>query len=136
MDRRGGQQRIDQAGEVNLWLQNGAVWKHSSPSRPKVASRIEKMPQPSVFHYGKYDGISHVNQLVGGNSSDKAGIIYPEEASKIHVTNYSGHVKVIYAHEGDGSTTASYRGGDFRIEKASRGSGIVVSTNNAGIDYE
>ena len=61
-------------------------------------------------------------------------IIYPEEASKIHVMNYSGHVKVIYTHEGDGSTTASYRGGDFRIKKAAAGSGIVVSTNNAGID--
>ena len=123
----------DQAGEVNLWLQNGAVWKHSSPSRTN-GLQVEKMPQPSVFHYGKYDGVSHVNQLVGGNSADRAGIIYPEEASKIHVMNYSGHVKVIYTHEGDGSTTASYRGGDFRIKKAAAGSGIVVSTNNAGID--
>lgn len=123
----------DQAGEVNLWLQNGAVWKHSSPSRTN-GLQVEKMPQPSVFHYGKYDGVSHVNQLVGGGSSDKAGIIYPEEVSEIHVTNYSGHVKVIYTHEGDGGTTASYRGGDFRIKKAAAGSGIVVSTNNAGID--
>ena len=123
----------DQAGEVNLWLQNGAVWKHSSPSRTN-GLQVEKMPQPSVFHYGKYDGVSHVNQLVGGNSADRAGIIYPEEASKIHVMNYSGHVKVIYTHEGDGGTTASYRGGDFRIKKAAAGSGIVVSTNNAGID--
>lgn len=56
----------DQAGEVNLWLQNGAVWKHSSPSRTN-GLQVEKMPQPSVFHYGKYDGVSHVNQLVGGN---------------------------------------------------------------------
>ena len=62
----------------------------------------------------------------GGNSADKAGIIYPEEVSEIHVTNYSGHVKVIYTHEGDGGTTASYRGGDFRIKKAAAGSGIVV----------
>lgn len=47
----------DQAGEVNLWLQNGAVWKHSSPSRTN-GLQVEKMPQPSVFHYGKYDGVS------------------------------------------------------------------------------
>lgn len=41
----------DQAGEVNLWLQNGAVWKHSSPSRTN-GLQVEKCPNRAYSTMG------------------------------------------------------------------------------------
>lgn len=69
-------------GEVNVWLQNGAIWNHKSLSKTN-GLQVENMPTPSgdkddkskiPIHYGSYDGISHVTTLHGGQTKVQPGI--------------------------------------------------------------
>lgn len=62
------------AGEVNLWLQNGAQWIYENASRKDGldASNLADYSRP---YYEKYDGMSHLSRLVGGKDSASAGII-------------------------------------------------------------
>lgn len=121
-----------QAGEVNLYLQNGASWQHESLSKTN-GMQVENMPTPSNDHYGIYDNVSHVSSLNGGSDAAHAGYIMQKDSAKIAVDNYSGHTVVVYEHENDGDSTSDYKAGDLIIKKAAAASGITLSTNNSGI---
>ena len=123
---------VAQAGEVNLYLQNGASWQHESLSKTN-GMQVENMPTPSNDHYGIYDNVSHVSSLNGGSDVAHAGYIMQKDSAKIAVDNYSGHTVVVYEHENDGDSTSDYKAGDLIIKKAAAASGITLSTNNSGI---
>jgi hypothetical protein len=55
-----------QAGVVNIFLSKGAFWDHKSVGL-KNGMQQPSMPEPSIGHYGNYDGISHLTNLVGGS---------------------------------------------------------------------
>ena len=121
-----------QAGEVNLYLQNGASWQHESLSKTN-GMQVENMPNPSADHYGRYDNVSHVSSLNGGSDAAHAGYIMQKDSAEIAVDNYSGHTVVLYEHENDGDSTSDYKAGDLIIKKAAAASGITLSTDSNGI---
>ena len=121
-----------QAGEVNLYLQNGATWNHQSMSKTN-GLQVENMPSDSNQKYGKYNNTSYVAQLAGGKTADSAGYIYQKDKAKIDVKEYAGHTVVHYEHQNSGTNTSDYKGGDFVIHGASQGSGITLSTDYNGI---
>ena len=84
-----------QAGEVNLWLQNNAVWNHKSLSLTNGIS-LGELPALSAPQYDKYDGITHINKLSGGSSEANAGLIFQDNKANIDINNYSGHTTVFY----------------------------------------
>ena len=122
----------NQAGEVNLWLQNGATWTHKSPSKTN-GLQAKNMPTPSIDHYGQYDKVSHVANFHGGASEDKAGNIFTEGTQAIQITDYDGYTNVYYSHSGNGESSSDYEGGDITIGNAAEGSGISLITDNTGI---
>ena len=122
----------DQAGEVNLYVQNGATWNHQSMSKTD-GLQVDNMPEPSNQLYGNYDGVSYVKQLAGGKTADAAGYIYQKDKAKIDVKEYAGHTVVHYEHQNSGTNTSDYKGGNFVIHGASQGSGITLSTDYNGI---
>lgn len=124
---------VDFAGEVNLWLQNEAVWHHRSPSVVD-GLQVKTMPSPSINHYGIYDGVSHVTSLHGGADEDSAGYIFADSSAKMQIGNYAGYTNVYYAHNGNGEATSDYTGGDITIGNAAVGSFISLITDNSGID--
>lgn len=120
------------AGEVNLFLQNGAQWNHESLSKTNWL-QVQNIPSESSDYYGKYDDVSHIYNLNGGNDADRAGYILQNDAAKIVVDNYSRHTVVVYEHTNDGTQTNYYTAGGITIKNAESGSGIVLSTDNSGI---
>ena len=110
-----------QAGEVNLYVQNGATWNHQSMSKTN-GLQSNNMPSPSNQKYGKYDGVSYVKQLAGGKTADAAGYIYQKDKAKIDVKEYAGHTVVHYEHQNSGTNTSDYKGGDFVIHGANQSS--------------
>ncbi len=122
----------NQAGEVNLWLENGASWTHKSPSKTN-GLQVQNMPSPSVNHYGKYDNVSHVATLHGGSSEANAGNLFTSSGAAIQIGNYDGYTNVYYSHTGNGEAAANYTAGDITIGNASAGSGISLITDNTGI---
>ena len=123
----------NQAGEVNLFIENKATWNHKASSKTNGLDATH-MPEPSVEHYGEYDGISHVNKFTGGATPDHAGVILQNDKAKIDIKNYSGNTVVIYDHQNDGSSASDYTAGDIVINSAAANSGIVLSTSNENID--
>lgn len=115
------------AGEVNLWLQNSATWNHESPSLVNGIN-LGGLPSPSNAHYGRYDGISHVNKLVGGNNAESSGYLYQKDSADINIADYSGYTTVFYEHLNSGVNASDYTAGDITIQKAAAGSGITLVT--------
>ena len=118
------------AGEVNLWLQNGAQWIYENASRKDGldASNLADYSRP---YYEKYDGISHLSSLVGGKDKASAGIIKVNDSDPIHIANAEGVTKVWYEH--DDATPGDIIGGDVKVLNAKAGTEMMLYTGNNGI---
>ena len=118
------------AGEVNLWLQNGAQWIYENASR-KDGLDASNLPDYSRPYYEKYDGISHLSSLVGGKDKASAGIIRVNDNDPIHIANAEGVTKVWYEH--DDATPGNIIGGDVKVLNAKTGTEMMLYTGNNGI---
>ena len=118
------------AGEVNLWLQNGAQWIYENASRKDGldASNLADYSRP---YYEKYDGISHLSSLVGGKDKASAGIIKVNDNDPIHIANAEGVTKVWYDHAD--TTPGTIIGGDVKVLNAKEGTEMMLYTGNNGI---
>lgn len=118
------------AGEVNLWLQNGAQWIYENASRKDGldASNLADYSRP---YYEKYDGISHLSSLVGGKDKSSAGIIKVNDNDPIHIANAEGVTKVWYEH--DDAAPGTIIGGDVKVLNAKTGTEMMLYTGNNGI---
>ena len=120
----------EKAGEVNLWLQNGAQWIYENASR-KDGLDASNLPDYSRPYYEKYDGISHLSSLVGGKDKKSAGIIRVNDSDPIHIANAEGVTKVWYEH--DDATPGTIIGGDVKVLNAKTGTEMMLYTGNNGI---
>ena len=120
----------EKAGEVNLWLQNGAQWIYENASRKDGldASNLADYSRP---YYEKYDGISHLSSLVGGKDKASAGIIRVNDNDPIHIANAEGVTKVWYEH--DDAAPGTIIGGDVKVLNAKTGTEMMLYTGNNGI---
>ena len=120
----------EKAGEVNLWLQNGAQWIYENASRKDGldASNLADYSRP---YYEKYDGISHLSSLVGGKDKASAGIIKVNDSDPIHIANAEGVTKVWYEH--DDAAPGNIIGGDVKVLNAKTGTEMMLYTCNNGI---
>ena len=104
-------------GQANMCMSNNALWTNES--------------------YGAVDrGFtgSNVGKFVGGSDASHAGFVLQKDSRPLTIGNYSGHTVLVYEHTGDGSEASHFAAGDTHIKNAAVGSGIVVSTDNNGID--
>ena len=126
-----------QQGDINLWLQNGAIWNHEAVSRADAVYAAGNngkttLPSPSNGLYGAYDGISHLTTLTGGKDADHAGLIAMKDKADVEVGTYSGFSRIYYNHEN--GTPKQMIGGDFKVSKALDGSRITLMTGSNGLD--
>lgn len=54
----------------------------------------------------------------------------------LDIAHYSGWETIIYGHENAGADVTDYKSGDTIIDKAEKGSGVILSTDNSGIDMK
>ena len=120
----------EKAGEVNLWLQNGAQWIYENASR-KDGLDAANLPSYSRPHYEVYDGISHLSKLVGGKDQASAGVITVKDSDPIHIANAEGVTKVWYDHAD--ATPGTIIGGDVKVFGAKEGTEMMLYTGNNGI---
>lgn len=125
----------DHAGEVNVWLSNGAQWTHEATSRVDGLD-YSNMPAYSKPSYDNFDGVSYVNKLVGGQKSANSGFIYQNSDVKLNIANYSGYNTIVYKHNNKGMEKADFIGGDVTIQHADAGANVTMATNNKNIDLK
>ena len=122
-----------QAGEVNVWLSNGAQWTHEATSRVDGLD-YSNMPAYSKPSYDNFDGVSYVNKLVGGKRVANTGYIYQNSDVKLNIANYSGYNTIVYKHNNNGTQKADYIGGDVTIQHAAAGANITLATDRTNIN--
>ena len=125
----------DHAGEVNVWLSNGAQWAHEATSRVDGLD-YSNMPAYSKPSYDNFDGVSYVNKLVGGQKSANSGFIYQNSDVKLNIAKYSGYNTIVYKHNNKGMEKADFIGGDVTIQHADAGANVTLATNNKDIDLK
>ena len=125
----------DHAGEVNVWLSNGAQWTHEATSRVDGLD-YSHMPAYSKPSYDNFDGVSYVNKLVGGQKSANSGFIYQNSDVKLNIANYSGYNTIVYKHNNKGMEKADFIGGDVTIQHANAGANVTLATDNKNIDIK
>ena len=125
----------DHAGEVNVWLSNGAEWTHEATSRVDGLD-YSNMPAYSKPSYDNFDGVSYVNKLVGGQKSANSGFIYQNSDVKLNIANYSGYNTIVYKHNNKGMEKADFIGGDVTIQHANAGANVTLATGNNNIDLK
>lgn len=125
----------DHAGEVNVWLSNGAQWIHEATSRVDGLD-YSHMPAYSKPSYDNFDGVSYVNRLVGGQKSANSGFIYQNSDVKLNIANYSGYNTIVYKHNENGTQKEHYIGGDTTIQHAGAGANVTLATDNAKINLK
>lgn len=125
----------DHAGEVNVWLSNGAQWTHEATSRVDGLD-YSHMPAYSKPSYDNFDGVSYVNKLVGGQKSANSGFIYQNSDVKLNIANYSGYNTIVYKHNNKGMEKADFIGGDVTIQHAGAGANVTLATDNAKINLK
>ena len=112
-------------GSNYVTLKNGAVWENRNNSASAGGAQTNTLG-------------SHVEFLQGGDAASRAGTIYQKDAKDIHVKNYKGHTTVIYEHDtampADPNMGLTIKGGDIRISKAAANSGILLRTDNTGLN--
>ena len=125
----------DHAGEVNVWLSNGAQWTHEATSRVDGLD-YSNMPAYSKPSYDNFDGVSYVNKLVGGQKSANSGFIYQNSDVKLNIANYSGYNTIVYKHNNKGMEKSDFIGGDVTIQHANAGANVTMATDNKNIDLK
>ena len=122
-----------QAGEVNVWLSNGAQWTHEATSRTDGLD-ASNMPDYSRPNYDNFDGTSYVNKLIGGKGAQNSGFIYQNSDVKLNIANFSGYNTIVYKHDNNGAQKSDYIGGDVTIQHATGGSKVILATGNNNIN--
>lgn len=125
----------DHAGEVNVWLSNGAQWTHEATSRVDGLD-YSNMPAYSKPSYDNFDGTSYVNKLVGGKNAAGSGFIYQDSDVKLNFADYSGYNTIVYKHNENGTQKEHYIGGDTTIQHAGAGANVTLATDNAKINLK
>ena len=106
---------VTEAGTLNLYLQNGAVWTNENYSSARMKG---------------FSG-SAVSNFTGGSDAAHAGVVFQKDANDLTIASYSGNTKFLYAH--DAAAPITMLGGDVKIHKAAEGSLVTFITDHGGV---
>ena len=110
-------------------ITNGAVWT--------LTDDEDEVESLSLMRMAKAPAAAATTGLTvnGGATQEQSGYLDMTKRSKdVNIASYSGWETFIYAHENAGSNAEDYKNGNVIIDKAAAGSGVVLSTDNSGID--
>ena len=125
---------VDNGGTANLYLQNGAQWVNEARNM-RYYQDSEDIGAGTLTGAGasaSYTGKSRITNFHGGMTAEKRGVIFQKNTQPLMIDNYSGHTRVLYAH--DAATPTTMKGGDLVITRAAAGSAITLTTDSAGLN--
>ena len=125
-----GSYNVDGDSSILMNITNGATWElidGEDEAAGMSLMRMAKAPEATA------KGLT----LNGGKTEAETGFINLQKRTKdVNIANYSGWETFIYSHEGAGDKVSDYKSGDTIIDKAEKGSGVILSTDNSGINMK
>lgn len=126
-----GSYNVDHDSRVVMNIANGATWN--------LTDDEDDAEGMSLFRMAKAPAATPVAGLTvnGGATKAETGYLNMAKRTKaLKIADYSGWATIIYGHENAGADVTDYKSGDTIIDKAEKGSGVILSTDNSGIDMK
>ena len=118
---------VDVTSSIEMHLANGATW-HLTDGEEAAGMSLLRMAK------GAADAGLTIN---GGKTEAEKGLLDMTDRTKtLDIAHYSGWETIFYKHENAGADVADYKSGDTIIDKAEKGSGVILSTDNSGINMK
>ena len=123
-----GSYRVDDSSIVTN-IANGATWNLTDDEDDAEGMSLFRMAKAPAATADK--GLT----INGGESKAKTGYLNMTKRTKnLNIASYSGWETIIYGHENAGDKDEDYKSGDTIINKAAKDSGVILSTDNSGIN--
>ena len=125
-----GAYNVDADSSIVMNIANGSTWNLTDDEEEASGMSLMRMAKaPAATAKGL--------TLNGGKTEAETGFINLQKRTKdVKIANYSGWETFIYSHEGAGDKVSDYKSGDTIIDKAAKGSGVILSTDNSGINMK
>ena len=124
-----GSYNVDGDSSIVMNIKNGAVWNLTDDDDEAAGMSLLRMAKAPAAAAAK--GLT----INGGESKAKTGYLNMTKRTKdLKIASYSGWETIIYAHENAGSKDEDYKNGNTIINKAAKDSGVILSTDNSGIN--
>ena len=124
-----GSYNVDEDSSVVMNIANGATWNLTDDEDDAAGMSLFRMAKAPAAAADK--GLT----INGGESKAKTGYLNMTKRTKnLNIASYSGWETIIYAHENAGDKDEDYKSGDTIINKAAKDSGVILSTDNSGIN--
>ena len=118
---------VDGDSSIALGLANGATW-HLTDGEEAAGMSLLRMAKGAAAA-----GLT----INGGATKEATGYLDMTDRTKtLDIAHYSGWETIFYKHENAGADVADYKSGDTIIDKAEKGSGVILSTDNSGINMK
>lgn len=122
---------VDGTSSIEMNLANGATWN--------LTDDEDDADGMSLFRMAKAPAAAPVAGLNvnGGATKAETGYIdMTKRTQKLDIANFSGWETIIYGHENAGDKDEDYKSGNTIINKAAKDSGVILSTDNSGINMD
>ena len=124
-----GSYNVDDDSSIVMNIKNGAVWNLTDDEDDAEGMSLFRMAKAPAAAADK--GLT----INGGESKAKTGYLNMTKRTKnLNIASYSGWETIIYGHENAGDKDEDYKSGDTIINKAAKDSGVILSTDNSGIN--
>ena len=122
-----GSYNVDGDSSIVMNIKNGAVWELTDDDDEAEGMSLLRMAKAPA------KGLT----INGGKTEAETGYLNMSKRTKaLKIANYSGWETIIYGHENAGADVKDYKSGDTIIDKAEKGSGVILSTDNSGINMK
>jgi len=124
-----GSYKVDADSGVVMNIKNGATWVLTDDRDETAGMSLLRMAKAPAAAADKGLNIN------GGESKAKTGYLNMTKRTKnLNIASYSGWETIIYGHENAGDKDEDYKSGNTIINKAAKDSGVILSTDNSGIN--
>ena len=124
-----GSYNVDADSSIVMNIANGATWNLTDDEDDAAGMSLLRMAKAPAAAKGL--------TVNGGKTEAETGYLNMNKRTKdLKIDHYSGWETVIYGHENAGDKVSDYKSGNTIIDKAEKGSGLILYTDNTGITMD
>ena len=124
-----GSYNVDADSSIVMNIANGATWNLTDDEDDAAGMSLLRMAKAPAAAKGL--------TVNGGKTEAETGYLNMTKRTKdLKIDHYSGWETVIYGHENAGDKVSDYKSGNTIIDKAEKGSGLILYTDNTGITMD
>lgn len=126
-----GSYRVDDSSSIVMNIANGATWNLTDDEDDAEGMSLFRMAKAPAAAPA-----AGLNVNGGATKAETGYIDMTKRTQKLDIANFSGWETIIYGHENAGDKDEDYKSGNTIINKAAKDSGVILSTDNSGINMD